>query len=108
MIEFGARLTLQDQMSATLLRNIQAQRQFQEAIDSTRSSLEQMTGGNYSTDVDVDTSAAQQQVDQIQEVLDQVNGTDTTATVEADTSEAQRETEQVRWGSRTLSSGKFL
>lgn len=44
MIEFGARLTLQDQMSATLLRNIQAQRQFQEAIDSTRSSLEQMTG----------------------------------------------------------------
>ena len=96
MIEFGARLTLQDQMSATLVRNIQAQRQFQEAIDSTRSSLEQMTGGNYSTDVDVDTSAAQQQVDQIQEVLDQVNGTDTTATVEADTSEAQRETEQVR------------
>lgn len=78
MIEFGARLTLQDQMSATLVRNIQAQRQFQEAIDSTRSSLEQMTGGNYSTDVDVDTSAAQQQVDQIQEVLDQVNGTDTT------------------------------
>ena len=75
MIEFGARLTLQDQMSATLVRNIQAQRQFQEAIDSTRSSLEQMTGGNYSTDVDVDTSAAQQQVDQIQEVLDQVNGT---------------------------------
>ena len=65
MIEFGARLTLQDQMSATLVRNIQAQRQFQEAIDSTRSSLEQMTGGNYSTDVDVDTSAAQQQVDQI-------------------------------------------
>lgn len=96
MIEFGARLTLQDQMSATLVRNIQAQRQFQEAIDSTRSSLEQMTGGNYSTDVDVDTSAAQQQVDQIQEVLDQVNGTDTTATVEADTSEAQRETEQLR------------
>lgn len=96
MIEFGARLTLQDQMSATLVRNIQAQRQFQEAIDSTRSSLEQMTGGNYSTDVDVDTSAAQQQVDQIQEVLDQVNGTDTTATVEADTSGAQRETEQLR------------
>lgn len=62
-------VTLQDQMSATLVRNIQAQRQFQEAIDSTRSSLEQMTGGNYSTDVDVDTSAAQQQVDQIQEVL---------------------------------------
>ena len=82
MIEFGARLTLQDQMSATLVRNIQAQRQFQEAIDSTRSSLEQMTGGNYSTDVDVDTSAAQQQVDNIQEVLDQVNGTDTTATAQ--------------------------
>ena len=96
MIEFGARLTLQDQMSATLLRNIQRQREFTQAIDSTREALEQVTGGNYNADVEVDTSAAQQQVDQIQEVLDQVNGTDTTATVEADTSEAQRETEQLR------------
>lgn len=96
MIEFGARLTLQDQMSATLLRNIQRQREFTQAVDSTREALEQVTGGNYNADVEVDTSAAQQQVDQIQEVLDQVNGTDTTATVEADTSEAQRETEQLR------------
>lgn len=78
-MEFGARLTLQDQMVTTIQRNISAQRQLQAQVEETRAALERATGSNYSTDVDVDTSAAQQQVDQIQEVLDQVNGTDTSS-----------------------------
>lgn len=52
MVEFGARIKLNDGMSATLMKNIQQMRTFQEQVESTRQALDAYTNAKYSVNVD--------------------------------------------------------
>ena len=52
MVQFGAKINLQDGMSAVLLKNIQQMRTFQEQVERTREALDQYTNTKYSVNVD--------------------------------------------------------
>ena len=94
MIEFGAKLSLKDAMYATLVKNVQQMRQFQNEVNSTREALDRATNGRYN--VDVETSAAQRNLDNVRENLERVRSQDVTATVGVDASQAHREADSIR------------
>lgn len=63
MVEFGAKLTLKDSMSAVIQKNIQKQKEFRKEVEATREALQRASKGSY--EVKMKTSAAQKEVNKI-------------------------------------------
>ena len=95
MIEFGAKLSLKDQMYAVLAKNVQKQKEFQKEVNATREALQKATDGKYN--MKVETSAAQKEVEKISNKLEEVSSKTSTAKVgvEADTEKVEQMQEKV-------------
>ena len=62
-MEFGAKLSLKDQMVATIQRNIAAQKQLQKQVEETRAALDKVSQAKHK--INMDGSAAKKEADKI-------------------------------------------
>lgn len=70
MVEFGARLSLQDGMVAVIQKNIQKQKELQAQVNQTREVLDKVSNKNH--DIQVDGSEAQKEADKIKDKLEEL------------------------------------
>lgn len=69
-MEFGAKLSLKDQMVATIQRNIAAQKQLQKQVEETRAALDKVSQAKHK--INMDGSAAKKEADKVKEAVNKL------------------------------------
>ena len=93
MIEFGARIVLQDQMIATIQKNISAQKQLQRQVEETRAALDRASQARHQ--INMDGSAAKREADKVKEAVNRLKNP-VQAKVEANVQAAQQRLNAVK------------
>lgn len=102
MIEFGAKLSLKDNMAATLQKNLDIQRQFTQQVSQTDASIKSLGKARANPTISA-TDDASEVIDTVREGLDLANGMVSSSTLSA-TDEASEIIEQVREGLDSVNS----
>lgn len=102
MVEFGARLSLKDNMSATLIRNLKLQQEFSQQIANTNASVRELGRANVSPSINA-TDNASDVIDAVREGLDAAGGMVASPNI-SPVDNASEVIGQVREGLDTLSS----